>query len=185
MGIRGNAIAVIFAAFIGLGTVLLAGCEGETRAVFTKPELLTHDRLAVVGLNPENEQIFMAAYVKTFISRPITFVERSRLTEIMGEQDLLQGRLDDRTRAKLKKILGKKSVSLAEEGDLETLFPDVEVGAETPFGNLYKLRTLVDEALTKDPEIVFQAGLFLICSVFTREQAGKHGSVGWKCTRTC
>jgi len=59
---------------------------------------------------------------------------------------------------KLKKSLGKKSVSLAQESDLETLFPDVEVGAETPFGNLYNLRTLVDEALTKDPEITFQAG---------------------------
>jgi Ala-tRNA(Pro) deacylase len=59
---------------------------------------------------------------------------------------------------KVKKILGKKQVKLAEENDLEKLFPDVEVGAEPPLGNLYNIRTVVDETLTKDPEIVFQAG---------------------------
>lgn len=114
MGIRGKTMAAIFVAVIGIGTLLLTGCEGKARAVFTKPELLTHDRLAMVGLDPENEQIFMAAYVKTFISRPITFVERSRLAEIMGEQDLLQGRLDDRTRAKLKKILGVEALIMCQ-----------------------------------------------------------------------
>lgn len=114
MGIRGRATAVIFAALVGLGAVLLAGCEGQARAVFTKPELLTYERLAVIGLDPENEQIFMAAYIKTFISRPITFVERSRLAEIIGEQDLLQGRLDDRTRAKLKKILGVEALIMCD-----------------------------------------------------------------------
>ena len=114
MGIRGRAIAAVFAAFIGFGAVLLTGCEGRARAVFTRPELLTYERLAVIGLNPENEQIFMAAYVKTFISRPVTFVERSRLAEIIGEQDLLQGRLDDRTRAKIKKILGVEALIMCE-----------------------------------------------------------------------
>ena len=53
----------------------LAGCEGNTRAVFTKPELISYERLAVLGLDPEQEQIFMAAYVKTFV-QAITFVER-------------------------------------------------------------------------------------------------------------
>ncbi|UCD50746.1 MAG: hypothetical protein JSW27_24890 [Phycisphaerales bacterium] len=114
MGIRGRAIAVIVAAFIGLGAVLLTGCAGRAQAVFTKPELLTYERLAVIGLDAENEQIFMAAYIKTFISRPVTFVERSRLAEIIGEQDLLQGRLDDRTRAKIKKILGVEALIMCE-----------------------------------------------------------------------
>jgi hypothetical protein len=114
MGIRGTGIAAIFTAFIGSGAVFLAGCTGRAQAVFTKPELLTYDRLAVIGLNPENEQIFMAAYIKTFISRPVTFVERSRLAEIIGEQDLLQGRLDDRTRAKIKKILGVEALIMCD-----------------------------------------------------------------------
>ena len=114
METRGKTIATGLSAIIGLGAFLLAGCEGRAKAVFTKPELLTYERLAVIGLDPENEQIFMAAYMKTFVTRPITFVERSRLAEIIGEQDLLAGRLDDRTRAKIKKILGVEALFMCD-----------------------------------------------------------------------
>jgi hypothetical protein len=97
-----------------LALLAVAGCQGQAQAVFTKPELLTYERLAVVGLDPENEQIFMAAYINTFVSRPITFVERSRLAEIIGEQDLLEGRLNDKTRAKIKQILGVEALIMCE-----------------------------------------------------------------------
>lgn len=59
---------------------------------------------------------------------------------------------------KVAKKLGVKSVRLADETELAKLFPDVEVGAEPPFGNLYDLTTLVDEHLAADDEIMFQAG---------------------------
>ncbi len=59
---------------------------------------------------------------------------------------------------KAAKKLGVKSVRLADETELAKLFPDVEVGAEPPFGNLYDLTTLVDEHLAADDEIMFQAG---------------------------
>lgn len=54
--------------------------------------------------------------------------------------------------------LRAKSVRLADEVELAGLFPDVEVGSESPFGNLYHLTTLVDERLADREEIVFQAG---------------------------
>ncbi len=47
---------------------------------------------------------------------------------------------------------------LAEENEMATLFPDVEIGAEPPFGNLYKIRTMVDSHLTSEPHILFSAG---------------------------
>ena len=59
---------------------------------------------------------------------------------------------------KAAKALGAKKVRLADETELAKLFPDSEVGAEPPFGNLYQLPTLVDEHLAADEEIVFQAG---------------------------
>jgi Ala-tRNA(Pro) deacylase len=59
---------------------------------------------------------------------------------------------------KVAKKLGVKSVRLADETELAKLFPDAEVGAEPPFGNLYDLTTLVDEHLAADDEIMFQAG---------------------------
>ncbi|MCD6404885.1 MAG: YbaK/EbsC family protein [Planctomycetes bacterium] len=57
---------------------------------------------------------------------------------------------------KLSKIAGGK-VRLANEGEMEGLFPDVQLGAESPFGNLYGLTTYVDESLSVNEEIVFQA----------------------------
>ena len=58
----------------------------------------------------------------------------------------------------LKKQLGAKKVSLAEEKDMEKLFDDCDLGAEPPFGNLYDLPTVIDKALEKDDHITFQAG---------------------------
>jgi Ala-tRNA(Pro) deacylase len=60
--------------------------------------------------------------------------------------------------AKLKNLLGAKSVTLATEAEMEKLFPDAEVGAEAPFGEPYGLKTVVDEHLAESDEIVFQAG---------------------------
>ncbi|HJX60258.1 MAG TPA: YbaK/EbsC family protein [Thermodesulfobacteriota bacterium] len=59
---------------------------------------------------------------------------------------------------KLKKALKCKKVSMAKEKQFEELFPDCEVGAMPPFGNLYNLEVWVDQVLTEDASIVFQAG---------------------------
>ncbi len=59
---------------------------------------------------------------------------------------------------KLAKALGTKSAALADEQDLAKVFPDVEVGAEPPFGNLYGVETAAEEHLAQEPDIVFQAG---------------------------
>ena len=54
--------------------------------------------------------------------------------------------------------LGAKEVRLAEEGEFENAFPDCEVGAMPPFGNLYDLPVYVEEALAEDETIFFRAG---------------------------
>lgn len=54
--------------------------------------------------------------------------------------------------------LGTKNVKLASEAEFKYLFPDCEVGAMSPFGNLYNLEVLVAKVLTEDKEIVFNAG---------------------------
>ena len=59
---------------------------------------------------------------------------------------------------KLAKAVGAKRAALAGEDDLKRLFPDVEVGAEPPFGSLYNVPTVVDEHLSTQDEIVFQSG---------------------------
>ena len=59
---------------------------------------------------------------------------------------------------KLKAHLGAKVVELADEDEIAKLFPDCELGAEPPFGNLYDLPTLMEKALEQDDHIMFQAG---------------------------
>jgi Ala-tRNA(Pro) deacylase len=59
---------------------------------------------------------------------------------------------------KLKKVLECKKLGIAKEKDFEELFSDSEIGAMPPFGNLYNLEVWVDQILTEDEFIVFQAG---------------------------
>ena len=60
--------------------------------------------------------------------------------------------------AKVGAALGAKEVHLAQEEELAAAFPDCEVGAMPPFGNLYGLPVCVDKALAEDETIVFPAG---------------------------
>ena len=60
--------------------------------------------------------------------------------------------------ARLKSALGASEVRLATELEFTGLFPDCEVGAQPPFGNLYGVPVYVDTALAQDEEIVFNAG---------------------------
>jgi hypothetical protein len=112
MKIRTGFLYSISAFLVYAGLVISSGCARapKTQALFTRPELINHSRLAVIGLTPEQEQIFMAAYTKAFPGQVITFVERNRLQEIINEQDLLQGRLNEKTRAKLKELFGVEAL---------------------------------------------------------------------------
>ena len=58
----------------------------------------------------------------------------------------------------LKAESGVSQVELATEAEFKGRFPDCEVGAMPPFGNLYDLETFLSESLTKDVEIAFNAG---------------------------
>lgn len=59
---------------------------------------------------------------------------------------------------KLKAAAKAKTISIAKEADIKNRFPDVEVGAMSPFGHLYQTPVIVDYCLETDEEIVFNAG---------------------------
>jgi len=60
--------------------------------------------------------------------------------------------------SRLKDIFGTSHIRLATEEEFKGLFPDCEVGTMPPFGNLYNMQVYVDQSLTTDEKIVFQAG---------------------------
>ncbi|MBT4485870.1 MAG: YbaK/EbsC family protein [Candidatus Latescibacteria bacterium] len=58
----------------------------------------------------------------------------------------------------LKKIIHADSVELASEDEFKEMFPECEVGAMPPFGNLYGMEVFVAESLAEDEEIAFNSG---------------------------
>jgi Ala-tRNA(Pro) deacylase len=58
----------------------------------------------------------------------------------------------------LKKELGTKDVQLMTELEFASAFPDCEIGAMPPLGLLYQLPVYVDDRLSREVEIAFNAG---------------------------
>ncbi len=59
---------------------------------------------------------------------------------------------------RLKEIFKTNNVLLATEFEFKNRFPDCELGAMPPFGNLYNMEVYADETLTREQEIAFNAG---------------------------
>ena len=58
----------------------------------------------------------------------------------------------------MKQLFGTQQVTLATEAEFKYFFPDCEVGAMPPFGNLYDMEVYVSESLAEDWEIAFNSG---------------------------
>ena len=58
----------------------------------------------------------------------------------------------------LRELLASPEARFATETEFRDEFPDCEVGAMPPFGNLYGLPVYVAESLTEEKEIAFNAG---------------------------
>lgn len=74
----------------------------------------------------------------------------------MGMAVLPASSMIDFTR--LRDGIGASRVELATEQEFKGHFPECEVGAMPPFGNLYGMKVFVDSRLTEDVEIAFNAG---------------------------
>lgn len=61
---------------------------------------------------------------------------------------------------RLREAAGAEQVELASEREFRDRFPDCDLGAMPPFGNLYGLDVYVADTLTDDEEIAFNAGSF-------------------------
>lgn len=58
----------------------------------------------------------------------------------------------------LRDLTATRDVELAGEKEFAGLFPECEIGAMPPFGNLYGMDVYVSEELEEDDEIAFNAG---------------------------
>lgn len=58
----------------------------------------------------------------------------------------------------LREITGAQNIELTAEDELEILFPDCEIGAMPPLGNLYGMKVYVSRTLADQETIIFNAG---------------------------
>lgn len=58
----------------------------------------------------------------------------------------------------LREMLDTTHLRLATEAEFRDRFPDCELGAMPPFGNLYQMRVFVSSLLADEKEIAFNAG---------------------------
>ncbi len=58
----------------------------------------------------------------------------------------------------LAKVTGTDDIALAHEQEFQFRFPECEVGAMPPFGNLWNMDVYVAEKLSQNVDIVFNAG---------------------------
>ncbi len=58
----------------------------------------------------------------------------------------------------LKEWTGSSEVDLAKESEFKSKFPECEVGAMPPFGNLYAMPVLISSSLISKKDIAFNAG---------------------------
>jgi Ala-tRNA(Pro) deacylase len=58
----------------------------------------------------------------------------------------------------LKEALGTQKIMMAGESEFKDLFPECEIGAMPPFGNLYGIAVIADGAMAESGEIAFNSG---------------------------
>lgn len=106
---------------VGLLPFFVTGCLDRMEdTVAVRPVFKTYDRVAIISrLERDREDVFIPLYMKAFPDQSL--VERRDVADILGEQDILPDRLDDATRAKLRKILGVKAI----------VFPNFSAGSKS------------------------------------------------------
>jgi Ala-tRNA(Pro) deacylase len=60
----------------------------------------------------------------------------------------------------MQQAIGTRRIEIAEEEEFRSRFPECDLGAMPPFGNLYGMDVYVSDNLVEDVEIAFNAGSF-------------------------
>ena len=106
----------------------------------------------------EHDPAFSAHDVAAVAHIPESEMAKAVLIKIDEHHWMAVLRADQRINQQMiRRVFGAKNVQLAHEEDLGMLFPDCQIGAMPPFGNLYGLPVLLEECLADDEEIVFNA----------------------------
>jgi Ala-tRNA(Pro) deacylase len=114
-----------------------------------------HVRYAVIQHSPA----FTAAEVAESAHVPGRQLAKTVIIRIDGRLAMAVLPATDAVHADtLRKGVGAKEAVIAGESDFADSFPDCELGAMPPFGNLYGMEVFVSPHLAQDEHICFNAG---------------------------
>ena len=106
-----------------------------------------------------HSQAFTAAEIAETAHIPGKELAKTVMVKLDGEMVMVVLPATERINLEwLREATGAELVELASEEEFSGLFPNCEVGAMPPFGNLWNLQTLVDQQLREDERIAFNAG---------------------------
>ncbi len=118
-------------------------------------------------LNDHNKQYVVQKHPKAYTAREVAASAHipgknmAKTVMVKVDGDLTMVVIDsnhDIDLDALAEALNAEEVVLASEDEFGVAFPDCEVGAMPPFGNLYDVDTYVTESLINNDEIAFSAG---------------------------
>ena len=120
-------------------------------------EFLDSNKVKYVAIS--HSQAFTAQEIAASAHIPGRQLAKTVMVTLDGEMAMAVLPATDQVDLRLlKKATGVKKAKLAGEKEFKDLFPDCEIGAMPPFGNLYDLEVYVAANLAEGVEIAFNAG---------------------------
>ena len=107
----------------------------------------------------KHSKAYTAHKIAVFAHIPHKELAKTVMINIDGEMAMIVIPASSRVDLeRLREVVGARDVQLATEREFKDEFPDCEVGAMPPFGNLYGMDVYVARSLAEDEEIFFNAG---------------------------
>ena len=120
-------------------------------------EYLDSHRVKYVSI--KHSPAFTAQEIAASAHIPGEDVAKTVVVKLDGDMALVVLPAPEMVRLKhLQAATGASHAEIASEEEFKGRFPDCEVGAMPPFGNLYDMTTYVEEDLAGDHQIAFNAG---------------------------
>ncbi len=119
-------------------------------------EYLNQENIKYTTIN--HSTAYTAQEVAQLAHIPGDEMAKTVIVKVDGEQAMVVLPATDHIDLELLEgALGAKNVSLATEAEFMPQFSECEIGAMPPFGNLYHMDVYVEEALSHDKMIAFNA----------------------------
>ena len=120
-------------------------------------EFLEENEIKFVTIS--HSQAFTAQEIAAAAHVPGKELAKTVMVKLDGELAMVALPATDQVSIpRLKEATGAGEVELALEGEFSDRFPNCEIGAMPPFGNLWDMTVFVDEHLREDEQIAFNAG---------------------------